>query len=233
VGDVGDTRRRGTPSGAPGRSEDGRRRLDRLFDRLAPVYDLQLPLERRALRRAAAMSPPPAGRRVLDMGAGTGALAAALARRGTPRELVLLDRSARMLARAGRRLRRHGLHRGVRTVVGDACHPPVRGPFDIVVAGYLLHLLPRAQAICAAESARALLAPGGRMIIVHQAAPPGGAGVVYRHIWRLLARGCPALVAGGAPIDICALLREAGFRIEETVEVPGVYWTQVVRASAA
>lgn len=80
-------------------------RLDRLFERIAPAYDLQLLLERRALKAAARLAGPLGGLRGLDLATGTGALAAAmLDRLDPPAELVAVDRSPAMLARAGKRL---------------------------------------------------------------------------------------------------------------------------------
>ena len=200
------------------------------FDRLAGVYDLQLPLERRALRRAAALAGSIEGARVLDLGAGTGALAAALARRGRPREIVLVDSSPKMLAAARRRLRRRGLSRVTRTVIADAREPEVEGPFDLVGVSYLLHLLPAADAARVVASARALLAPGGRLVVVSHSSPAGCAGGIYRSLWRLLARRLPPALAAGPLADVRPLLRAAGFRVDAGGTVPGVYWTQVVLA---
>ena len=79
------------------------------------------------------------GLRWLDVGAGTGALSAAIAGRCSPALLVALDRGIADL-RYGRARRSDG---GAARVVGDACALPLRsGSFDAVVAGLSLNFLP-------------------------------------------------------------------------------------------
>jgi SAM-dependent methyltransferase len=74
--------------------------------------------------------------RVLELGCGTGRVAVPLARAGV--DIVGIDRSAPMLARARRRLRRTRLAHPARLVRGDIRHLPFRPrrPFDLVIAPY-------------------------------------------------------------------------------------------------
>jgi SAM-dependent methyltransferase len=74
--------------------------------------------------------------RVLELGCGTGRVAVPLARAGV--DLVGIDRSAPMLARARRRLRRTRLAHSVRLVRGDIRRLPFRPrrPFALVMAPY-------------------------------------------------------------------------------------------------
>lgn len=214
--------------GAPGSDP-----IDRLFRRAARLYDLQLPLERRALRAGARLAGRIDGRRVLDVAGGTGALAAELVREGgTPAELVVLDRSPEMLARARRRLRR--LPVAVRLVRGDArALPFADGRFDLVTLAFLVHLLPRGDAVAALAEARRVLAPPGRVVVVSHSSPRGRAGRAYRAALRLVGRLVPGLGAGGGPIeDTAPLLVEAGLRPLREIRAPGVYWSQSLLAVA-
>lgn len=198
------------------------------FDRRPGAYDRQLVLERRALRTAAAFARPVGGLRVIDLAAGTGALAAALLAHGPPpAALTAVDAAPRMLERARRRL-----GPGVTIAVADARAVPLAdGAADLVAIGYLLHLLdPGARAAVLAE-VRRLLRPGGIMVAVVHGSPQGRVGGAYRAVWRTLARVMPGAVIGQGPMqDLAPEVAAAGFEVEASRRVAGVYWSQVVRA---
>jgi SAM-dependent methyltransferase len=98
----------------------------------------------------------PAGGRWLDVGAGTGALAAAIADRCAPQLLVGLDASAANL-RYGRA---HGFDGGAALVVADAAALPFRSTvFDGVLSALVLNQL-RDPALAVAEMARVARAGG-------------------------------------------------------------------------
>lgn len=173
---------------------------------------------------------------MLDVAAGTGGLAAELVRRGgAPRELVLVDRSPEMLRRAPGRLRRAGAARPVRLVVADArALPADDGAFDLVAMAFLVHLLPRADALSVLAEARRVLAPGGRVVVVSHSSPHGRGGRAYRRAWSLCGRLAPGLQAGGGPLeDAAPLLRAAGLRPLRQIRAPGAYWSQSLLADAA
>jgi SAM-dependent methyltransferase len=100
---------------------------------------------------------------VLELGSGTGRVLVPLARAGV--RVVGVDRSAPMLARAVRRLRR--LRRGHRAalVVGDIRHLPFQpgGPFDLVIAPYgiLQSLVRESDLASTLESVAGVTARGG------------------------------------------------------------------------
>lgn len=204
-------------------------RLDRLFERAAPAYDLQLLLERRALTTAARLAGPLAGLRVLDLATGTGALAAAmLDRGGPPLELVAVDRSAPMLARARRRLAPFEDRSRVSVALADARRLPYpEGHFDLVASGYFLHLLERQDAAAALEEVRRVLRPGGRLVVVVHSAPATGLGRLYRQGWRALERVL-SLVGAGPLDDARPLLVSAGFSIRSERRTGLGYWSQVL-----
>jgi len=115
-----------------------RRRIRRLFNRAAgvlAVFDGHL---RREYARALGRVELPPGLAVLDLGTGTGNLAAALAARG--HHVTGIDFSERSLARARRTCP------GVRLVLADLFDlDAVRNrSFDLVTLAYVLHGLPEA-----------------------------------------------------------------------------------------
>jgi SAM-dependent methyltransferase len=135
------------------------------WDRDSLTYDeakshaISDPLEaatwRQALREA--LPEPPA--RVLDVGAGTGALSLLAAELG--HEVTALDLSEGMLAVA----RRKAAERGVELtfVVGSGTEPP-GGPFDAIVERHVLWTLPDPEG--ALRAWRGVAAPGGRLVLL-------------------------------------------------------------------
>ena len=102
---------------------------------------------------------------------------------------------------------------------------------DLVTIGYLLHLLSPVDGAAVLAEARRLLRPGGRLVVVVHGSPGGMAGVVYRAGWRALSRLLPRAVVGGGPLaDLAPKVAAAGLVVEASRRVPGVYWSQVVRA---
>jgi ubiquinone/menaquinone biosynthesis C-methylase UbiE len=198
------------------------------FDRRPGAYDRQLPLERRALRAAAGLAQPVGGRRVVDLAAGTGALAAALLSHGqSPSALTLVDASPRMLDRARARL-----GEAATIIVADARAVPMPdASADIVTIGYLLHLLDADARTAVMAEARRLLRPGGVMVAVVHGSPRGHAGRAHRAAWRLVHRLLPGAVIGGGPMkDLAPIVAAAGFDVEASRRVAGIYWSQVIRA---
>lgn len=101
--------------------------------------------------------------RALDVGAGTGAFAFALAPR--VREVVALDSDEAMAERA-----REGAPDNVEVIVGDGEHLPFDAfSFDLSVTARTLHHTARPELVVA-ELAR-VTRPGGTVIVVDQLAP--------------------------------------------------------------
>ncbi|MBB5957039.1 ubiquinone/menaquinone biosynthesis C-methylase UbiE [Saccharothrix tamanrassetensis] len=138
------------------------------FDDASAGYDLLVGLNpgyHRALRRSArALRLPAAGARVLDLGCGTGASTAALLSVAPDADIVAVDASAGMLARA----RAKPWPRNVSFVhsrAEDLAEAGVEGPFDAVFAAYLVRNLPDPDPTL--RAVRGLLRPGGR-VVVHE-----------------------------------------------------------------
>jgi len=174
------------------------------------------------------------GRRVLDVGTGTGTVARGLALGGAA--VVGLDPSPAMLAE-GVRLDAEAGVTVVRLVARAEAAPFRDGAFDVVTAGQCWHWFDRARA---AAEARRLLLPGGRLVIAHFDWIPA-AGNVVEATERLIRRHNPAWTFGGGLGIYPMWLRDAadaGFRNLETfsfdVDVPYSHeaWRGRIRASA-
>lgn len=104
------------------------------------------------------------GGRLLDLGCGSGELAAAAMEAVDAAETVGVDTSPAMLAAAAT-VQRPGL----RFVQGDLAEPPVSGPWDLVLANASLHWVPEHAEVLARW--RGLLGPGGQLAVQVPANP--------------------------------------------------------------
>ena len=120
-------------------------RIRDYWDRDSDTYDetrshaISDPLEAAAWRQALADALPGRGSKVLDVGAGTGALSLLAAELGY--EVTALDLSTGMLGRAELKAKERGVDERMRFVVGSGTEPP-DGPFDAVMERHVLWTLP-------------------------------------------------------------------------------------------
>ena len=131
------------------------------YDRLTganPGYHAHLRLSARRMRL------PSGGRglRLLDAGCGTGASTAALLAAAPHAQIVAVDASSQMLARA-RAKAWPSCVRFVHTRVEDLAGAGVTGPFDAILAAYLIRNLPDPDAQL--RALRDLLRPGGTLAV--------------------------------------------------------------------
>ncbi|GLP65128.1 methyltransferase [Streptomyces sp. TUS-ST3] len=179
------------------------------FDHAAHSYDTLVaanPGYHAHLRRSArrlGLPHPGTGLRVLDLGCGTGASTAALARVLPDADITAVDASAGMLDRA-RAKPWHGRVRFVCAPAEALAEAGVQGPFDAVFAAYLFRNVADPDAVL--DAVHDLLAPHGRLA-VHEYTLSGrpldravwtavcrglvlpvatalGDGELYRHLWR-------------------------------------------------
>jgi ubiquinone/menaquinone biosynthesis C-methylase UbiE len=157
------------------------------FDRAASGYDLLVGLNpgyHQALRRSARALRLRPGMRVLDLGCGTGASTAALVAAAPGVEIVAVDASAGMLARA----REKRWPSGVRFVHSRA-EDVDEGTFDAVFAAYLLRNLPDPDT--SLRHIAKLLEPGGRLVLHEYSVRDSP---VSRAVWTAL---CGVIVPAG------------------------------------
>jgi len=146
------------------------------------------PWERRVFERdaaliAAVLGGPPEGKRVLDVGCGTGSLALLFLQRGY--RVVGLDLSGRMLAQLQAKAAEAGLAGLLSTQQATADDYLAACPeaFDAILFSAILHHLPdylRTLAL-AAEHTR----PGGVIYIIHEPSQARRVGLVARALERL------------------------------------------------
>ena len=127
--------------------------------RLIPCFDEFYGAASELVVRFCADSP-----RILDLGAGTGILSAAIAERVPMAQLHLLDVSADMLQKAARRLSGRQLQMSVQPL--DAELPP--GPFDAIVSALAIHHLDDDGKRRLYSRILTALAPGGIFINAEQ-----------------------------------------------------------------
>jgi demethylmenaquinone methyltransferase / 2-methoxy-6-polyprenyl-1,4-benzoquinol methylase len=137
----------------------------RTFATIADRYDLitvvlSFGLDRRWKQRLIRQARPLAGRRVLDLAAGTGDLAFLAADEGA--RVVGLDVTPRMIQLARARADGRG-GSGAAFLVGDMMHLPfAAGAFDVVTTGYGLRNVPELDGALA--EIHRVLAPGGQLL---------------------------------------------------------------------
>jgi demethylmenaquinone methyltransferase/2-methoxy-6-polyprenyl-1,4-benzoquinol methylase len=124
------------------------------YSRQAEHYDETRAASPSVLRAVAEGLAGAPGRRLADVGGGTGNYAAALAREGW--DPIVIDRSSAMLARAAAK--------GLATVEADAQRLPFQDEsFDAVtMISMLHHVEDRSQALAEAQR---ILRPGGRLVL--------------------------------------------------------------------
>lgn len=182
----------GTPPPGIRSDAEDKRNVPREFDRAAPAYDLLTSLNpgyHAHLRESARRLALPPRARVLDLCCGTGASTEALRCVYPDAEIVALDASEGMLARA----RAKASLRGVRFVLGDASDPGaagIEGPFDGVLMAYGIRNLPEPD--LALVRVRELLRPGARAVFHEYSVADSP---IAKRVWDLVCFGI--IVPGG------------------------------------
>lgn len=191
-----------------------------VWNDVATWYQVQEPAERTSWRTALRMALPAADDVVLDLACGPGTAVREMrrSRLGDPDRWVGIDTSPRMLARA--RSTGQGVVRAdvTRLPVGD-------GVVDLVVAGWLLHVLDSpARRECLREVAR-VLRPGGRCVVVVPAPASTLLGCAVRTVTASLVGGSGALTV---PHDLDESIEDAGLAVRRDVVTRGGYTARVL-----
>jgi tRNA (cmo5U34)-methyltransferase len=127
--------------------------------------------------------------RVLDLGAGTGLMGAAVLDRYPEASVVLLDGASEMLEQAQARLPAHA----ITTVLADLRDPLPDGPFDAVVSALAIHHLEDADKRELFARVRQALRPGGAFVNAeHVTGTTPWLEGAYRALWREACEGAGA-----------------------------------------
>lgn len=207
-----------------------------VYDRVGSWQDTQAFYERPAvdaLIRSAAFT---TAREVIEVGCGTGALAAQLLSRHLPSTTgyVGLDVSPRMVALTRSRLRGWSDRVQVTRIDARDPWPVLDGSADRVVATYVLDLLsPAAIEGFFAEASR-VLRPGGLVATVSLARGAGGLSRLISTAWSRLWQLDPHLTGGCRPLDPAALLpNDWRTRTNQTVAGWGIASAVLIAEPAA
>jgi tRNA (cmo5U34)-methyltransferase len=118
----------------------------------------------------------------LDLGAGTGLVAALIRERFPGAEAHLLDISDKMLAKARKRFSNHG---EVSFYVRDYAHEPLPGCYQLVVSAMSVHHLSDPEKQRLMEKIFAGLTPGGYFIHAELAlGATASTDAFYHQVWR-------------------------------------------------
>lgn len=197
-----------------------------VFDEVASVYDEVLPFFAELGRQVVQVVDPGPGIRLLDLGAGRGAVTGPALARGA--QVTAIDAAHGMVDRLA------ADYPEAHVLQMDANHLAFPDTsFDVVVAAFVLHLVDNAAQV-AAEVLR-VLAPGGLVAI----AIPGGEPQTelaepdpVPGLYGEFAQYLPPDGSMGMELDVAGLLTRAGFvdvtttSIEVCLEVPDAqtYW---------
>jgi len=160
--------------------------VERAYARWAPVYDLVFNRVMDSGRRTAVAAAARAGRRILDVGVGTGL---ELPYFGPEHEIIGVDLSEPMLRKAQERVRAQSLRQVTGLCVMDAARLAVAdASFDVVIAPYVITTVPDPEGTLD-EFAR-VVKPGGEIVLLNHISAETGARAAFE---RWLARRTEAL----------------------------------------
>ncbi|HUY47230.1 MAG TPA: class I SAM-dependent methyltransferase [Streptosporangiaceae bacterium] len=186
----------------------------RFYDGFGRAQDLQAFYEDRAVGDLLAHGRFGDARAVLELGCGTGRLAARLLGRHLPAGARYLgaDISGTMTALSRARVDRFGRRAAVIQADGTRQLPLAAGAFDRFLAVYVLDLLGPAESAAIVAEARRLLRPGGLLAVAsltHGAPSPAR---LVSQAWMAVWSRAPGLTGGCRPVTVLPLLD--GWHIE-------------------
>ncbi|MBE0477344.1 MAG: bifunctional demethylmenaquinone methyltransferase/2-methoxy-6-polyprenyl-1,4-benzoquinol methylase UbiE [Coriobacteriia bacterium] len=167
---------RGSGEGRPAAGQPTAERVHGIFSGLARRYDLfnivsSFGLDRRWRRKLVRVARISPGDRVLDLCAGTGDVALAVARRSRAAEVVATDFVEEMLAVARRKAEAYRGSAKLGFSLADAQNLPFEDDsFDVATVAFGIRNLPDRAANF--REVRRVLRPGGRYVVLEFSRPP-------------------------------------------------------------
>ena len=200
-------------------------RLRRFYDRVGRWQDSQSFYERPAVEALVQHGAFGEARRVVEVGCGTGRLAARLLRNHCPpsTRYAAVELSPVMADLARDRLRPFA-HRAEVQVRPAPPLPFADDTADCVVAAYVLDLMPKADVNALLAEAARVLRPGGRLCTCGLAPGTTPLTRAVSRLWRGIHAAAPLAVGGCRPLSVRPLLPGTGLRAlhHETVSAWGV-----------
>ena len=186
------------------------------YDRFGAKQDKQGWYEDPPVARLIAHADFGAAKRVVELGCGTGRLAAKLIGEALPKDAsyLALDLSATMAALATERLAGFGPRAQVKQTDGAPVLPVADASVDRVVSTYVLDLLPVADIAMLVADAHRALAPGGKLCLVGLTHGERGLSTLVSRFWSSVFRKNPAKVGGCRPLRMSEHLPRERWRID-------------------
>jgi len=184
--------------------------IERVYDRLAPVYGLWAELvEGAARRRARELAAARPGEAVLEVAVGTGKFFSELRHAQPKARRVGVDLSPGMLRRARRRMHAQGEREAALCQADARWLPFPDDAFDVLVNCYMLDLLPEEKVATVLAEFRRVLRPSGRLVVVVM----GQQGQSFQALWMWLYKHAPTVVGGCRPVPLSLWLAD-GWKVE-------------------
>lgn len=176
----------------------------RFYDRVGKAQDTQAFYEREAVAQLCAHAELARARHVVELGCGTGKLAAELLASSLPASARYtgVDASAVMVRLARRRTAPFGARATVVQTDGAAALPVETGAADRFLATYVFDLLGAADIAAMLLEAHRLLAPGGLIAIAGLTPGEVGAARWVSALWTRAFRLRPGLTGGCRPLRL-------------------------------
>lgn len=189
-----------------------------VYDRIGRWQDTQAFYERDAVAAMVAAARLQQATRVLEVGCGTGTLAAALLAEDLHPEATYrgLDVSPQMVQLTRRRVQPFGARAEVRQVDGRSAWPVPDDGVDRVLAAYLLDLLSPAMIDDFFTEAARVLSPGGLVAVTSLTPGTSGVARAVSSTWTRLWRAKPHLTGGCRPLDLGPHVPAGWTRLQDT-----------------
>lgn len=186
----------------------------RFYDRFGAKQDRQGYYEDPALDALIAQSAFAGAHRVLEIGCGTGKLAARLLAEHLPARAryVGIDLSATMVGLATERLKPWAGRAQVHLSGGDFDFQSPDGPYDRIVSTYVFDLLSLAEIDEALAAAHKALIKGGLLCLAGLTEGCGPLSIAASRMWSLVHSISPSVVGGCRPLVVSDLLLEHQWR---------------------